>query len=138
MGPPLTRSNLIILCVSWLRAREFGRFIVVGGINTVVTYIVYVALVAVLRYPVAYSVTYVLGIVLSYYLNARFVFRRKLRATVALQYPIVYLLQYLLGLVLLYALVEIGHFSKLIAPIFALFITVPITYAASRCIIDRE
>src|SRR6266487_5122564 len=72
---------------------------------------------------------------ISYYLNARFVFREKLRLSKAMQYPIVYLAQYLIGLGSLYLLIEVAHLSKFFAPIVIVVITVPCTYLLSRYVI---
>ena len=113
------------------------RFLVVGGLNTVLTYVIYVALVLFLSYSIAYTVTYALGIFISYYLNTQLVFKRKLRLAVALQYPAVYVVQYLIGLALLYVLVELASVSKFVAPILTVVVTVPATYLISRYIIGR-
>lgn len=131
------RPHFVTMCAAWLREREFFRFLVVGAINTILTYAIYVALVLFLAYPVAYTVTYAVGILISYYLNARLVFKKKLRLSAALQYPVVYLVQYLVGLALLYVLVELAQMNKFVAPIFNVFATIPITYFASRYVIVR-
>ena len=130
-------SPLITLCVARWREREFLRFLIVGAATTLLTYVMYVGLVLFLTYSIAYTATWVLGIFISYYLNARLVFRKRLRLLVAFQYPVVYLLQYLIGLVLLYVLVDRVHLSKFIAPIFIVFVTVPVTYLTSRYVIVR-
>lgn len=110
-------------------------FVFLGAVNTVLSYGIYLLLVLVVAYPAAYTLSYPPGILISYYLNARFVFREKLRLAKALQYPVVYLVQYLLGLGLLYLLVEVVHLSKFIAPILIVLITVPCTYVLSRYVI---
>src|SRR5213082_1046569 len=71
------------------------------------------------------------GILISYVLNARFVFKEELRITKAMQYPIVYVSQYLLGMALLYLLVEIGHVSSSLAPLVIPMVTVPATFILS-------
>jgi putative flippase GtrA len=122
----------------FLREHQFARFLISGGVNTVLTYLVYVALVLFLPYPIAYTVTTILGIFVSYVLNARFVFRRKLTLSGALQYPIVYVIQYFLGLFLLYVLVERARMSKFYAPLLIVGATVPVTYLLSRFVIARR
>lgn len=116
-------------------SREFIRFVFFGGVNTLLGYVIYALLLLFLAYPVAYTLAYVLGIFISYYLNTRFVFKEKVRWTKALQYPLVYLVQYLSGVGLLYVLVEIFHTSKLVAPVLIVLLTVPVTYLLSRLII---
>jgi putative flippase GtrA len=48
---------------------------------------IYLLLVLFIAYPVAYTLSYGSGVFISYYLNARFVFREKLRLSKAMQYP---------------------------------------------------
>ena len=125
---------------SWLRAAwtkhaEFFLFVLIGGINTGLTYGLYLLLLLCMRYPLAYSGSYVAGIFLSYYLNARFVFRERLSLAKALKYPSVYLVQYFLGLGLLYVLIETLHLNKQTAPLAVVLITVPATFVLSRYII---
>lgn len=125
---------------SWLKVArgkyaEFGLFILMGAINTGLTYGLYLLLLLLMRYPFAYSGSYLAGIFLSYYLNARFVFHEPLRLAKALKYPSVYLAQYLLGLGLLYVLIELLHLNKKVAPLAAVLITVPATFVMSRYII---
>jgi putative flippase GtrA len=125
-------------CARWLQRHQFSRFVIMGGVNTVVTYLIYVALLSIMAYPLAYSVTFALGVILSYLLNARFVFRKRFSLVAALQYPVVYVAQYVMGLGLLYLLVEVFHLSKVVAPILIVFVSVPITYVASRRVIGRD
>ena len=114
---------------------EFFKFIFFGGINTVLSYAIYVVLLLFLIYPVAYSLAYFLGIFISYYLNSRFVFKRDVRLVKAFQYPLVYLVQYLLGVSLLSVLIEIFSLNKFIAPALVIMITIPVTFSLSRFII---
>lgn len=114
---------------------EFFKFIFFGGINTVLSYAIYVVLLLFLIYPVAYSLAYFLGIFISYYLNSRFVFKRDVRLVKAFQYPLVYLVQYLLGVSLLSVLIEIFSLNKFIAPALVIMITIPVTFFLSRFII---
>ena len=114
---------------------EFFKFIFFGGVNTVLSYAIYVVLLLFLIYPVAYSLAYFLGIFISYYLNSRFVLKRDVRLVKAFQYPLVYLVQYLLGVSLLSVLIEIFSLNKFIAPALVIVFTIPATFSLSRFII---
>lgn len=114
---------------------EFIRFIFVGSVNTVATYLIYALLLRLVPYLVSYSVSYALGICFSYYLNSRFVFNTELAVGKALRYPLVYVIQYVFGALLLYLLVEVLAINKLLAPGLILLFTVPVTYFLSRLII---
>jgi putative flippase GtrA len=116
---------------------EFLRFVMFGAINTGATFIIYLALLLIVGYGVAYTSSYILGIFISYALNTSFVFREKFRVSCALQYPIVYLVQYAMGIATLYLLVEVFSCSKIIAPLLVVLITLPVTFLLSRCLIKR-
>ena len=119
----------------WTSRQEFIAFLVSGALNTLLTYGFYLALLLVVGYPIAYSGSFIVGIFLSYYLNARFVFREPLRLSKALQYPAVYVVQYLLGLGLIYFFVSVIHIDKEIAPLPVVLLTVPFTFFLSRYIV---
>lgn len=112
--------------------REFVRFIFWGGINTLAGYLIYALLLLFLPYLISYSAAYVLGIFISYFLNAKFVFNQKLKLSRALTYPLVYVTQYVLGLVSLYVLVEVFKLNRLLAPVLVVLITIPVTFFLSR------
>jgi len=115
-----------------LIAGEFSRFLAVGAVNTATTYALYLVLLDSAAYLFAYSVAYVAGIVLSYFLNALFVFRTKPAIHSALRFPFVYLAQYLLGAAVLWICVERLGVRRELGLAFSIAVTIPITYAASR------
>ena len=117
---------------------ESVRYVLAGGFNTAITYAAYVVLLKYVGYGVSYTATYVAGICLSYFLSARFVFRRPLRWQRALQFPLVYVLQYLLGVSLTTALVEIANLRPELAAALAIPITLLPTFWLSRWIIKRD
>jgi len=114
---------------------QFARFVICGVINTLTTYLIYLICLYAVRYSMAYTLSFASGIFISYYLNSRYVFREELSWRKALKYPLVYLVQYLLGISSLYLLVELAGVSEVIAPIFVVLITVPVTFLLSRRII---
>lgn len=114
---------------------EFFRFLVVGGINTAASYVIYVLVSLVAHYVVAYTISTIAGIVISYVLNAVYVYRTKLSLARAAAYPVVYVVQYGLGVALLYVLVDRMGISKFIAPLIIVVLTIPITFLLSRYIV---
>ncbi|MEO1646494.1 MAG: GtrA family protein, partial [Chloroflexota bacterium] len=69
---------------------ETLRYIIVGGLNTGITYLIYLLVLLFAQYIIAYTVSYVSGIVISYVLNSLLVFRQPLQWSKAIQYPVVY------------------------------------------------
>ena len=114
------------------------RFIFWGCVNAVSGYLIYVFLLLFLPYLVSYSIAYVSGVFISYFLNSKFVFRQELRLNRALQYPLVYVTQYLFGTISIYLLVQVLRVNKLLAPVLVLLITIPLTFFLSRRIVTGK
>lgn len=117
--------------------REYATFLASGAINSALTYILYILLLNLVSYKISYSIAYVSGIFISYYLNSRWVFKEPLSLVKFLQYPAVYIVQYLLGIATLYVCVDVLGFSKWLAPLVVIAVTVPATFFLSRYIIKR-
>jgi len=84
------------------------RFLIAGAINTAATYAIYLALLPLLDYTLAYTIAYVTGIVISYLLSTSFVFRVSRTAANMATFPLVYVVQYLLGVATLLLVVPVA------------------------------
>lgn len=117
---------------------QFARFLIAGSFNTGFTYLIYISLLYFFSYYTSYTITYVIGIFIAYFINTLFVFQQNLSLKKALQFPFVYLVQYILGIVILYvAVAELG-INPLYAPLLVIIISIPITYVLSKFILkDR-
>ena len=113
-------------------AREVPRFLVAGALNTAASWLVYLALLPLVSYPVAYSVSFVAGILLSFVLNSWFVFAVPLRWRRLLPYPGVYLAQYAVGYAVLWLAVERLGLPPWAGPLVALVFTVPVGFVLTR------
>lgn len=118
--------------------KEFLKFIVSGALNTLATYIIYLLLLNFISYSISYTVSYISGIFLSYYLNSLFVFKEKLSLKKFLKYPIVYIVQYIINLFMVFLFVEKMGFSARFVPLVVILITLPITYLLSKIIIKEK
>jgi len=112
----------------------FGRFLLSGGFNTVLTYALYLLLLRFLSYRVSYTAAFCAGIALAYCLNRFFVFGTHAGVSTVALFPMVYLVQYLVGLGVVSAWVEILGWSASLAPIAAIILTIPVTFVLSRWI----
>lgn len=117
---------------------EFKRFVFWGAVNTGLTYFCYIFFALFVNYKIAYTVSYILGILISYYCNVRFSFQESFSVRQFIPYPLVYVMQYGVGLLLVYSLVDLTGINKFIAPIIVLVLTVPLTFFMSRMLIKRE
>ncbi len=114
---------------------EFVRFVFVGAVNTGSTYVLYALLALFLDYSIAYTLSYLVGIVIAYVLNARLVFNEPLRFSKAILYPIVYVVQYLFGLFLLRFLIDMLGLDKFLAPFVVIILSLPLTFVMNRLVL---
>lgn len=117
-------------------AGEFLRYLIMGGTNTIVAYAIYLLLLQWMRYEIAYSIGYAVGIVMAYALSAVFVFRKPMRKRSAMRFPLVYLAQFLISLGLLRLAVEVIHIPQWLALGFAVVLTIPVTFLLSRWVLN--
>ena len=114
-----------------LNAR-FTRFLCTGGINTVITYGIYLALLQVINYQLSYTIAYVTGIAIAYFLNRMFVFKAHQGWKSVMLYPFVYFVQYLFGMVVLWLVVSKLDLNVELGPLVVVVLTMPLTYWLTR------
>ena len=116
----------------------FARFLIGGILNTAITYLLYFSLLPFFSYKIAYTAAFILGILVSYGLNALFVFKAKVAIKSMIRFPLIYLIQYLLGIALVTTLIEYLGVAAWLAPMIVIIITVPLTFVLSRLIFTSE
>lgn len=117
------------------RGRRWMLFLVGGGLNTALTWGVYLLLGLLMTYQAAYLVAYVIGVAFSYFFNALFVFRAPLSWRAAMAYPSVYLVQYVAAALLLRVCVEYAQLPKAYAPLVVTVVMIPATYIMSKLVL---
>ena len=108
-----------------------------GGLNTVVTYLLYLLLASVMHYQVAYLIAYTSGIALAYMLNLHLVFNEQSSFRKAVCYPFIYLTQYLLGAGLLYLFVSVLGLSNALAPLLVIVMLLPASYFMNKKVLTN-
>lgn len=108
------------------------RFLASGAVNTLLTWAVYALLLLVLPYRWSYTIAYALGIGLAYLLYRYYVFGRSGGRAGPLWVALIYLLQYLLGLGLVSLWVQVLAAPVVLAPLFAVAVSLPLTYLLNR------
>lgn len=87
-----------------------------GGLNTLITYLLYVVLIKLnVQYLVASTTCYVVGIIEGFLFNAWFVFKNKPQFSSLSKYSFVYIVSYLINILLLYLLVNYINLDRLVA-----------------------
>lgn len=117
------------------RMSESGRglrFLLAGGVNTAITYLLYLVLLTVTSYKVSYTIAFITGIGISYILGRVFVFKTHQGYRSALMLPLVYLIQYLAGIAVVWVWVDLLHQHPMVAPAIAIAVTLPLTFLLSK------
>ena len=111
------------------------RFLIGGVINTGFSYSCYLLLRMVISYQPAYAIAYALGIVFSYWFNARMVFSVPMSWGGFFTYPLVYVVQYVLSALLLELIVVKLSIEDYLAPLIVTVFMIPLTFILSKIII---
>jgi putative flippase GtrA len=120
------------------RFARFFRFILSGGLNTAITFGIYLVLLQQMPYQFSYSIAYASGIAISYLLNRAFVFRNHRGLRSILLFPLVYVAQYGFGMLVLWLCVEVTGLSDKLAPLVVVAATLPLTFVLSRFVFLGE
>ncbi|MGM9926086.1 MAG: GtrA family protein [Bacillus sp. (in: firmicutes)] len=120
--------------------KEIVRFVVVGGINTVTFYVFFLLLhhTVGMYYLAAHILAFFISMVGSYFLNVFFTFGVRPSWKTFLQFPITQAVNVTVSSLLVYVFVEWLKIPSVVAPLFAVFFTVPITYIITAKILKRK
>lgn len=121
-----------------LKDARFIRFVLMGGVNTAITLILYWVLLRVTTYTVAYTATLIAGIALSYVLNSKFVFKAPVSAGRAAAFPLVYVVQYAVGLGVLWLWTDAFGQEAKYGIFLVVLVTLPITYILGRAVLTGQ
>lgn len=121
-----------------LLSHEFIRFLVTGSINTAASWAVYLLVLQFAPYTVAYTCAHLFGIVFTYYLSTRWVFKVEMSWKTFLQFPLIYVIRYAVDLTLIIVWVKVLGLWEEIAPIAALVISMPLGFVLSRWLLKAQ
>lgn len=114
------------------------RFGLVGLANTLISYLLYLFFLLFMHYTLSTSLSFIITIFVSYYLNSIYVFHVKPTLKRALIFPSSYLVNYLISIFGLVILIEYFGIPEKIAPILALIVTVPCNYIIVKFILTTN
>jgi putative flippase GtrA len=113
--------------------RQVQRFAVVGLSNTVVTYLMFVALAQVMDPRLAYTLVFAVGVTYSVVTTGTFVFGSRRRWSTSVAYALWYLGVYAVGLAVLH-LARSAHMHSAEAGVVVIAVTAPLNYAGGRLV----
>lgn len=116
------------------------RFIIVGVMNTIHYYVIYLLLLYSLNIPYIFShlVALVLSIIGSFYLNSYFTYRTKPTFKKFLTFPLTYIVNIGITTISLYLMVDMLHWDKVVSPFIASLLAIPFTFLLSKYILTKE
>ncbi|MCJ1655652.1 GtrA family protein [Staphylococcus sp. NRL 16/872] len=113
---------------------EIIKFVIVGGINTLDYYVVYLMLLKLfnVHYMLSHIIGFVVSFIISYYLNCYFVYNVKPTLKKFLSFPLTQVANMGMQTLFLYVFVRWFNLPSEIAPFVGLVITIPITFVMSK------
>ncbi|WP_258871987.1 GtrA family protein [Virgibacillus dokdonensis] len=121
-------------------SQEFLRFIIIGVINTINYYTIYLLLHLVFDayYMVAHIAGFTVSLVISFFLNTYFTFKVKPTWGKFLKFPITQLFNFSVTSLFIFIFTALFHVNSKITPLLAVFITVPMTFVITGKILKRR
>ncbi|MGP4070824.1 GtrA family protein [Halobacillus sp. B29] len=118
---------------------ELTRFILVGGMNTLNYYIVFLFLHNLLNfhYMAAHIAGFLISFVISFFLNTYFTYKVKPTLKKFLQFPLTQVVNVGVSSILVFVLVDLLSLNSNIAPLIAVFFTVPVTFIVTSKILKQ-
>ena len=119
--------------------RTMIKFIIVGIINTIISYSIFSILTYCgIWYIYSNLIGYVISVANSYVLNKFFVFKQPKRSlSEMVRFLSVYIAQYIICVMILFVCVDFGGLSPYIAGIFSIFVGIFISYVGHKCFTYR-
>jgi putative flippase GtrA len=129
----LIRSNLKINNLG-----EMFRFLMSGIANTFITSVIYWFFLGIFKPSISYTISFSIGVLLSFVLNSLTVFRIKLKWSFFYFFLLGYLFQYLIGYLILRVLVK----DLLYDPYYSIFgvltVMIPVNFLFNKFIFSRS
>jgi putative flippase GtrA len=110
------------------------RFVVVGGINTVATYAIFVLLGLVMPAWLAFTIAFAAGLAWVVFGSARVVFRARSSPSRLLLFALWYLLVYAMGRLIVQLIDPVGVVALLLTSAVIIVVTTPLSYLGGRMI----
>lgn len=115
-------------------ARQIAVFAVVGVVNTGLYYGLYLLLLTRLPYLLAHVLAFLLSMVGSFFLNARFTYRTRPTWRKFLLFPLTNAANFVITTVGVYVIVDVLRAGSRFAPLLASAAAIPVTFVVSRWI----
>lgn len=112
--------------------RQIVTFAAVGVINTATYYCLYLLFLTWLPYLAAHILAFLLSMIGSFFLNARFTYRTRPTWRKFLLFPLTNVTNFLITTAGVYVIVDVLHAGSHFAPLLASAAAIPVTFVVSR------
>src|SRR5262245_52671112 len=119
-------------CITRLDLIQIGRFVLVGAGRTAFSFGLYLLLLRIAPYWLAFSASFFITITASAMVNSRYVFLVGLNPRSYLVYVAIYLLNYVVSLALLVLVIDFVGLPKYLAPLPVAVCMLPINFLLER------
>ena len=130
---PQTRIPILRFFLGWMN-QEWVKFFCNGVSTTLFTYAIYLFALLLVSFEFAFTISFVLGIIISYLTNSKFIFRAKSSFSTFVRFIFLSVSIYTVSLFGLRFLVNDLDVSNLVAPILTNFLIAPINFFITRMI----
>lgn len=123
------------------KIKEYIKFNIIGTSNFLVSQVFYIILFMVfkLNYILAYTITSILSIIASYFLNSKFTFKNENYSAKKFSLSVlVYIFEYILNMGIIIFLVKILGINEIIAPLIAPVFSTPPVFFLMRLVIKNK
>lgn len=123
------------------KIKEYIKFNIIGISNFIVSQVFYITLFMVfkLNYIIAYTITSILSIIASYFLNSKFTFKSEDYSTKKFSLSVlVYIFEYVFNMGIIIFLVRIFSINEIIAPLIAPVFSTPPVFFLMRLVIKNK
>lgn len=119
---------------------EIARFVIVGVINTLNYYLLYLISLHFLHIPylISHIIAFVISMIGSFFMNSYFTYKTKPTLKKFLQFPATYVVNITVTTASIFILVEWLGLNETISPLIASFLAIPFTFIISRKILHQK
>lgn len=117
---------------------EFIRFVIVGGIATIIHYLIYYLLQLInIKFNLAYTIGYAISFIFNFIASNYFTFKTEVSVNKGIKFTVAHIINYLIQMLLLNIYIKVG-IPNSIAPIFVFIIAIPINFIMVRFALNNN
>ena len=114
------------------------KFLTVGGINTLLTYSIFIGLTFIVKTWIAFSLAYVLGLVWTVFMNSKWVFGSRSDLKNMTHFGAIHILLFLIGQAVIWLSADQGIEDKLLISVTIIAFTAPISFFSGKFVFTRN